>query len=188
MVGSWKTKDDITEELKILQKVSHANLVKLMGMSSGFDREGNRFLVYEFAENGSLEKWLHPTSESSSSSSGFLTWSQRLHVALDVANGLQYMHEHTQPSIVYKDTRTTNILLDSTFRINKKDKPSMKYVCEGARAGPREELKQAKNLDDEANTTADLLADIDLSHNIKTEDDSNTITKNTTKVGEINND
>ena len=47
-----KTKDDVTEELKILQKVSHANLVKLMGMSSGFDREGNRFLVYEFAENG----------------------------------------------------------------------------------------------------------------------------------------
>ncbi|KAL9383496.1 hypothetical protein Peur_023819 [Populus x canadensis] len=68
-----KTKDDVTEELKILQKVSHANLVKLMGMSSGFDREGNRFLVYEFAENGSLEKWLHPTSKSSSSSAGFLT-------------------------------------------------------------------------------------------------------------------
>ncbi|XP_061971669.1 serine/threonine receptor-like kinase NFP isoform X2 [Populus nigra] len=111
-----KTKDDVTEELKILQKVSHANLVKLMGMSSGFDREGNRFLVYEYAENGSLEKWLHPTSESSSSSAGFLTWSQRLHVALDVANGLQYMHEHTQPSIVHKDIRTTNILLDSKFR------------------------------------------------------------------------
>lgn len=111
-----KTKDDVTEELKILQKVSHASLVKLMGMSSGFDREGNRFLVYEYAENGSLEKWLHPISESSSSSAGFLTWSQRLHVALDVANGLQYMHEHTQPSIVHKDIRTTNILLDSTFR------------------------------------------------------------------------
>ncbi|KAJ6926895.1 hypothetical protein NC651_011099 [Populus alba x Populus x berolinensis] len=65
-------------------------------MSSGFDREGNRFLIYEFAENGSL-------SESSSSSAGFLTWSQRLHVVPDVANGLQYMHEHTQPSIVHKD-------------------------------------------------------------------------------------
>jgi serine/threonine protein kinase len=110
-----KTKDDVTEELKILQKASHANLVKLMGMSSGFDREGNRFLVYEFAENGLLEKWLHPTSESSSSSVGFLTWSQRLHVALEVANGLQYMHEHTQPNIVHKDIRTTNILLNSTF-------------------------------------------------------------------------
>ncbi|KAJ6420006.1 hypothetical protein OIU84_030013 [Salix udensis] len=111
-----KTKDDVTEELKILQKVSHANLVKLMGMSSESDREGNRFLVYEYAENGSLDKWLHPKSESSSSSVGFLTWKQRMRVALDVANGLQYMHEHTQPRTVHKDIRTSNILLDSTFR------------------------------------------------------------------------
>ncbi|KAJ6678540.1 SERINE/THREONINE RECEPTOR-LIKE KINASE NFP [Salix viminalis] len=111
-----KTKDDVTEELKILQKVSHANLVKLMGMSSESDREGNRFLVYEYAENGSLDKWLHPKSESSSSSVGFLTWKQRMRVALDVANGLQYMHEHTQPRAVHKDIRTSNILLDSTFR------------------------------------------------------------------------
>jgi len=111
-----KTKDDVTEELKILQKVSHANLVKLMGMSSESDREGNRFLVYEYAENGSLDKWLHPKSESSSSSVGFLTWKQRMQVALDVANGLQYLHEHTQPRTVHKDIRTSNILLDSTFR------------------------------------------------------------------------
>ncbi|KAF9678384.1 hypothetical protein SADUNF_Sadunf07G0029400 [Salix dunnii] len=111
-----KTKDDVTEELKILQKVSHANLVKLMGMSSESDREGHRFLVYEYAENGSLDKWLHPKSESSSSSVGFLTWKQRMSVALDVANGLQYMHEHTQPRAVHKDIRTSNILLDSTLR------------------------------------------------------------------------
>jgi len=60
---------------------------------------------------------LHPTSESSSSFAGFLTWSQRLHVALNMANGLQYMHEHTQPSIVHKNIRTMNILLDSTFEM-----------------------------------------------------------------------
>ncbi|XVF17811.1 hypothetical protein REPUB_Repub10bG0156600 [Reevesia pubescens] len=49
-----KTKDDITEELKILQKVNHANLVKLIGVSA--DSDGNFFLVYEYAENGSLDK------------------------------------------------------------------------------------------------------------------------------------
>ncbi|KAG2703731.1 hypothetical protein I3760_06G150300 [Carya illinoinensis] len=106
-----KTKEDVTEELKILQKVNHANLVRLMGIS--FDTDGNRFLVYEYAENGSLDKWLHSKS---SSSSVILTWSQRLNIALDVANGLEYMHEHTQPTIVHRDIRATNILLNSGFK------------------------------------------------------------------------
>lgn len=108
-----KTKDDVTEELKILHKVNHANLVKLMGMSS--DSNGNCFLVYEFAENGPLDKWLYPKS-SLSSSVTFLTLNQRLNIALDVAKGLQYMHEHTQPSIVHRDIRTSNILLSSKFK------------------------------------------------------------------------
>ncbi|XVF61952.1 hypothetical protein PTKIN_Ptkin08bG0176500 [Pterospermum kingtungense] len=114
IVAVKKTKGDITEELKILQKVNHANLVKLLGVSA--DSDGNCFLVYEYAENGSLDKWLHLKCSSSSSHATFLTWSQRLQVALDVANGLHYMHEHTQPNIVHRDIRTSNILLDSTFR------------------------------------------------------------------------
>lgn len=105
---------DVTEELKILQRVNHANLVKLMGISS--DNDGNCFLVYEYAENGSLEKLLFPKSSSTSGSVAFLTWTQRLNVALDVANGLQYMHEHSQPSIVHGDIRTSNILLNSRFK------------------------------------------------------------------------
>ncbi|KAL0013260.1 hypothetical protein SO802_000329 [Lithocarpus litseifolius] len=87
-----KIKEDVTEELKILQKVNHANLVKLMGTAP--DEEGNHFLVYEYVERGSL----------------------RLNIALDVANGLHYMHEHTQPTIVHRDIRAANILLDSKFK------------------------------------------------------------------------
>ncbi|KAG8367027.1 hypothetical protein BUALT_Bualt16G0029700 [Buddleja alternifolia] len=105
---------DATEELQILQRVNHANLVKLMGVSS--DNDGNFFIVYEYVENGSLDKWLFPGISPSSATTESLTWSQRLLVALDVANGLQYMHEHTQPSIVHKDIKTSNILLDSSFK------------------------------------------------------------------------
>ncbi|KAL0461513.1 UNVERIFIED_CONTAM: Serine/threonine receptor-like kinase NFP [Sesamum latifolium] len=47
---------DAAEELQILQRVSHANLVKLMGVSS--DDYGNFYIVYEYVENGSLDKWL----------------------------------------------------------------------------------------------------------------------------------
>ncbi|KAJ8544895.1 hypothetical protein K7X08_017478 [Anisodus acutangulus] len=116
VVAVKKTKQ-ASEELAILQKLNHANLVKLMGVSS--DDHGNFFLVYEYAESGSLDQWLFPRSSSISSSSGSevsLGWSQRLHIALDVANALQYLHEHTQPSIVHGDIRTCSILLDSRFK------------------------------------------------------------------------
>nr|AER51023.1 Nod-factor receptor 5 [Lotus filicaulis] len=99
------------EELKILQKVNHGNLVKLMGVSSGYD--GNCFLVYEYAENGSLAEWLFSKSSGTPNS---LTWSQRISIAVDVAVGLQYMHEHTYPRIIHRDITTSNILLDSTFK------------------------------------------------------------------------
>ncbi|KAL5557213.1 hypothetical protein UlMin_039449 [Ulmus minor] len=99
---------------KAKEDVNHANLVKLMGISS--DSDGNFFLVYEYAENGSLDKWLRSKCPTSSSSVSFLTWNQRLSIALDVANGLQYMHEHTRPSVVHRDIRTSNILLDSRFK------------------------------------------------------------------------
>ncbi|KAH0970529.1 hypothetical protein GBA52_022685 [Prunus armeniaca] len=112
-----RTKGDIKEELNILQKVNHVNLVSFLGTSC--ETDGTRFLVYEYAENGSLEKWLHPNSAAASSSSSAvasLTWSQRIHIALEVANGLQYMHDHTQPSIVHWDLRAKNILQNSNFK------------------------------------------------------------------------
>lgn len=105
---------DVTEEVNMLRKVNHANLVKLAGVSNEID--GNCFLVYEFAENGSLDKWLYPKTTSSSSSAYFLSWRQRLMIALDVANGLQYMHDHTRPSIVHRNICTRNLLLNANFK------------------------------------------------------------------------
>ncbi|KAL6012414.1 hypothetical protein ACLOJK_002901 [Asimina triloba] len=111
-----KGNENVREELNILQKLNHANLVKLVGIST--DVDGGCFLVYEFAENGSLDKWLHRKSfpSSSMSSLSFLSWRKRVNLALDVASGLQYMHEHTSPSVVHRDVRTTNILLNSHFK------------------------------------------------------------------------
>ena len=103
-----------TEEIKILHRLNHANLVKLMGISSWNDEDC--VLVYQYAENGSLYNWLFSTSPSSSGSLACLTWTQRLDIALDVANGLQYMHEHSEPSIVHMDIWESNILLNSNFK------------------------------------------------------------------------
>lgn len=115
-------KGDVSAEMRMTQMVNHASLIKLAGIS--FGTEGDyTFLVYEFAEKGSLDKWLYqkppsslPSSSSSSSSVDTLSWNQRLGIAFDVANGLLYMHEHTLPSMVHGDVRARNILLTADFR------------------------------------------------------------------------
>lgn len=113
-------KGDVSAELKMMQMVNHANLIKLAGISIGTDGD-YAFLVYEFAEKGSLDKWLYQKPPSALPSSSCctvatLSWGQRLSIALDVANGLLYMHEHTQPSMVHGDIRARNILLTAEFR------------------------------------------------------------------------
>uniref|UniRef100_J3LLP5 Protein kinase domain-containing protein n=1 Tax=Oryza brachyantha TaxID=4533 RepID=J3LLP5_ORYBR len=111
-------KGNVSGELRMMQMVNHANLIKLVGISIGADGD-YAFLVYEFAEKGSLDKWLYqkpPCSLPSSSSVTTLSWNQRLGIALGVANGLLYMHEHTQPSMVHGDVRARNILLTAGLR------------------------------------------------------------------------
>ncbi|KAI3469678.1 hypothetical protein Pfo_026341 [Paulownia fortunei] len=111
--GEWyaikKMKWNAYEELKILQKVNHGNLVRLEGFCID-PEEANCYLVYEYVENGSLHSWLHENKTEK------LSWKTRLRVAIDVANGLQYIHEHTRPKVVHKDIKSSNILLDSNMR------------------------------------------------------------------------
>ncbi|CAK9168521.1 unnamed protein product [Ilex paraguariensis] len=97
------------EELKILQKVNHGNLVKLEGFCID-PEEANCYLIYEYVENGSLHSWLHGNKNEK------LSWKTRLRIAVDVANGLQYIHEHTRPRVVHKDIKSSNILLDGNMR------------------------------------------------------------------------
>lgn len=53
-----------------------------------------------------------------------LSWIMRVQIALDAARGLEYIHEHTKPHYVHRDIKTSNILLDDSFRAK---------VCSGAR-------------------------------------------------------
>ena len=90
-------------------KVNHGNLVKLEGFCID-PEDANCYLVYEYIDNGSLHSWLHGNEKEK------LSWKTRLRIAIDVANGLQYIHEHTRPRVVHKDIRSSNILLDSSMR------------------------------------------------------------------------
>lgn len=105
-----KMKWNACEELKVLQKVNHGNLVMLEGFCIDME-DGSCYLVYEFVDNGSLHSWLHGNGKRRK-----LDWKTRLQIAVDVASGLQYLHEHTSPSVVHKDIKTSNILLDGNMR------------------------------------------------------------------------
>lgn len=104
-----KMKWNAYEELKILQKVNHGNLVKLEGFCID-PEDATCYLIYEYVENGSLQSWLHGNKDQK------LNWKTRLRIAIDVANGLQYIHEHTRPRVVHKDIKSSNILLDTNMR------------------------------------------------------------------------
>uniref|UniRef100_A0A1J3DHZ2 non-specific serine/threonine protein kinase n=1 Tax=Noccaea caerulescens TaxID=107243 RepID=A0A1J3DHZ2_NOCCA len=93
-------------ELKVLTRVHHVNLVRLIG----YCVEGSLFLIYEYVENGNLGQHLHGSGRDS------LPWTKRVQIALDSARGLEYIHEHTVPVYVHRDIKSANILIDQSFR------------------------------------------------------------------------
>ncbi|KAM6602338.1 hypothetical protein CsatA_021947 [Cannabis sativa] len=94
-------------EVKWLSKIWHQNIIKLLGYCI---HNKTRFLVYEMMQNGSLETQLHGPTQGSA-----LTWHLRLKIAVDVARGLEYLHENCNPPVVHRDLQLCNILLDSNF-------------------------------------------------------------------------
>lgn len=108
IVAVKKMKVDVSEEVNILNKLNHFNLIKLHGVC----KNGSCFyLVFEYMENGSLREWLHKESSNHSQS-----WSKRIQIALDVANGLHYIHNFTKPAYVHKHIKSSNILLTKNLR------------------------------------------------------------------------
>lgn len=103
-------KGDVSAEINILRRINHANITRLSGFSV---HKGSTYLVYEFAENGSLDNWIH---FSKCLNSVTLTWKQRVQIAQDVANALNYLHNYANPPHIHKNLKSDNVLLDGSFR------------------------------------------------------------------------
>ncbi|GJN04612.1 hypothetical protein PR202_ga22176 [Eleusine coracana subsp. coracana] len=90
---------DVAAEVEIMRKVNHLNLIRLVGLCH---HHGRWYLVTEFAEHGALRDYRGIVQ---------LSWAQRVQVALDVAEGLRYLHEYADPPCVHMDVSSGTVLL-----------------------------------------------------------------------------
>ncbi|KAH7532626.1 hypothetical protein FEM48_Zijuj04G0041600 [Ziziphus jujuba var. spinosa] len=98
-------------EVNYLGELLHPNLVKLTGYCIEDDQ---RLLVYEFMPRGSLENHLFRRSLP-------LPWSIRMKIALGAAKGLAFLHEEAEKPVIYRDFKTSNILLDAEYNAKLSD-------------------------------------------------------------------
>ncbi|KAI3722174.1 hypothetical protein L2E82_33202 [Cichorium intybus] len=95
-------------EITMLSLVCHPNIVTLIGYCSESDQH---LLVYEFMSLGSLEQHLHEPRPHMKP----LDWNTRMKIAVGTAKGLDYLHNHSEPRIIYRDMKSANILLGEGY-------------------------------------------------------------------------
>ncbi|CAL5010894.1 unnamed protein product [Urochloa decumbens] len=112
--GSYKS---FQAECEALRRVRHRCLVKIITCCSSVDHQGQDFraLVFEFMPKGSLDNWINSHTESQSGN-GTLTLEQRLDIAVDIADAIDYLHNGCETSIIHCDLKPSNILLTGDMR------------------------------------------------------------------------
>ncbi|KAL8055309.1 hypothetical protein ABFX02_04G048000 [Erythranthe guttata] len=112
-------------EIEMLSRLHHRNLVKLIGICV---EQRTRCLVYELVPNGSVESQLH----GGDNSKGVLDWDARLKIALGAARGLAYLHEDSNPRVIHRDFKASNVLLEDDFTPKVSDFGLAREATEGS--------------------------------------------------------
>ncbi|XP_020270597.1 calmodulin-binding receptor-like cytoplasmic kinase 3 isoform X1 [Asparagus officinalis] len=100
-------RDEFSNEVELLRKIDHRNLVKLLG----YTEKGNeRIVITEYVPNGTLREHLDGQHGK------ILDFNQRLEIAIDVAHALTYLHLYAEKPIIHRDVKSSNIMLTESFR------------------------------------------------------------------------
>ncbi|KAL5710802.1 non-specific serine/threonine protein kinase [Ranunculus cassubicifolius] len=100
-------------EVNFLGRLSHLNIVRLLGYCL---EEKELLLIYEFMGKGSLENHLFRRHVHGVG----LAWKLRLKIMLGVARALAFLHS-SENNIIYRDVKTSNILLDVNYNAKLSD-------------------------------------------------------------------
>ncbi|CAO1944640.1 unnamed protein product [Urochloa humidicola] len=118
--GSMQGAAEFKNEIELLSRVHHKNLVSLVGFCY---EQGEQMLVYEYIPYGTLRENLMGKGVS-------LDWKKRLRIAIGSAKGLAYLHELADPPIIHRDIKSTNILLDESLNAKVADFGLSKLVSD----------------------------------------------------------
>ncbi|XP_010260163.1 PREDICTED: probable LRR receptor-like serine/threonine-protein kinase At1g67720 isoform X2 [Nelumbo nucifera] len=122
--NSYQGKREFSNEVTLLSRIHHRNLVQFLGYCQ---EEGKSILVYEFMQNGTLKEHLYgPLTRERS-----LSWVTRLEIAEDAAKGIEYLHTGCVPTIIHRDLKSNNILLDKHMRAKVSDFGLSKLAVDG---------------------------------------------------------
>lgn len=106
--------EQFLNEVALLSRIHHRNLVPLIGYC---EERGQSILVYEYMHHGTLRDHLYGITNERKS----LDWMSRLLIAEDAAKGIEYLHSGCNPSIIHRDIKSSNILLDIHMRAKVSD-------------------------------------------------------------------